>query len=480
MILQNSYQKIWKTALLPCLDFIFLSLGILVVFFVRYRWFDENFLQGRKISTRDYIFFDIGISLVIVTFYALLGLYQINRKRALWQTSIRLFLGIYIVILFLITYFFFSEYNADLLPNGVPISRFIMATVGLFAFASVFLGRVIFALIEELIYALGLGKINVAVVGQKDPKLIKNLQKERYTRLVHTFSNLDEDSLAKLEHMIERNTLAEIYILKYLNQTYLHSLANLCERFKVNLIISPETLVDFYAVKLKPIYFKNKTFLEIQRSNLDGWNVVFKRVFDSVFAICFIAVFWWLYVLIAIMIKLDSKGPIFYSSQRVGPDGKTFLAFKFRRLKQEFCTSEEDSKNLALEAKLIDQKDQRNDGILYKIVDDPRSTKVGRFIEKYSLDELPQFFNVLLGNMSVVGPRPHQPREVAKYRKHHFHVLNIKPGISGYAQINGRSDLDFETEVKLDIFYLENWSFWLDLKIILLTPLTMLFNRHRS
>ncbi len=111
--------------------------------------------------------------------------------------------------------------------------------------------------------------------------------------------------------------------------------------------------------------------------------------------------------------------------------------------------------------------------------DDPRRTKLGRFLEKTSLDELPQFFNVLIGNMSLVGPRPHQPIEVAKYEKWHKKVFNLKPGITGMAQISGRSDLDFDEEVKLDTYYIENWSLWLDIKILLKTPLVVLFRRHR-
>ena len=115
-----------------------------------------------------------------------------------------------------------------------------------------------------------------------------------------------------------------------------------------------------------------------------------------------------------------------------------------------------------------------------QIQNDPRSTKIGQFLEKTSLDEIPQFINVLIGNMSVVGPRPHQPREVAKYENSHYKVLNIKPGITGMAQVNGRSDLKFEQEVDLDCQYLENWTFWLDLKIIVMTPIVLLFKRHKG
>src|SRR3989338_4636640 len=118
-------------------------------------------------------------------------------------------------------------------------------------------------------------------------------------------------------------------------------------------------------------------------------------------------------------------------------------------------------------------------GPIYKIVDDPRVTPVGRFLRRWSIDELPQFFNVILGDMSIVGPRPHQPREVAKYAASHKLVLFIKPGVTGLAQISGRSDLSFEEEIALDAFYMEHWRLWLDVVIFLKTPLA-LFRRRRA
>jgi lipopolysaccharide/colanic/teichoic acid biosynthesis glycosyltransferase len=122
-------------------------------------------------------------------------------------------------------------------------------------------------------------------------------------------------------------------------------------------------------------------------------------------------------------------------------------------------------------------KNLRKDGPLVKIQDDPRITRVGKFIRRFSIDELPEIFLVLRGDMSLVGPRPHLPEEVAKYERHHKKVLTIKPGITGMAQISGRSDLTFEEEVKLDTYYIENWSIFLDLTIILRTPLAILKRR---
>ena len=125
----------------------------------------------------------------------------------------------------------------------------------------------------------------------------------------------------------------------------------------------------------------------------------------------------------------------------------------------------------------VSHLNERKDGPLFKIKDDPRVTGVGRFIRKYRLDELPQFINVLKGDISLVGPRPHQPDEIVKYEKHHKKVLSVKAGATGLAQVSGSSNLPFEEEVFLDSFYLENWSFFQDIKIILKTVVKMLSDK---
>ena len=167
-----------------------------------------------------------------------------------------------------------------------------------------------------------------------------------------------------------------------------------------------------------------------------------------------------------------------YKNDRVGKEGKMCKLFKFRSMLIQYCTGNEYAKETAeeYERELI-RKQNSKDGPVYKIADDPRVTRVGRFIRRWSIDELPQLFNVFLGNMSLVGPRPHQPREVAKYEFHQKKVLDIKPGVTGMGQISGRSDLTFEEEVKIDTYYIENWTILLDLAIVLRTPLAVLKGR---
>ncbi|MDB9524961.1 sugar transferase [Oscillatoria sp. CS-180] len=166
---------------------------------------------------------------------------------------------------------------------------------------------------------------------------------------------------------------------------------------------------------------------------------------------------------IAIAIKIDSPGPVFYSQERYGLHGKTFHIWKFRSM----IANADDLKTL------IENQVQ---GQLFKNEDDPRITRVGRFLRRTSLDEFPQFWNVFKGDMSLVGTRPPTHDEVAKYEAHHWERLNVKPGITGQWQVNGRSSIkDFEEVVKLDLLYQEIWNPLYDLKLILKTIFYVLF-----
>lgn len=161
----------------------------------------------------------------------------------------------------------------------------------------------------------------------------------------------------------------------------------------------------------------------------------------------------------SIVILLESRGNPFYMSRRVGRSGEIFSMIKFRSMVQDAEKRKQD----------ILGANERTDGPLFKITHDPRVTRFGRFMRKWSIDELPQIFNVFLGDMSFIGPRPHLPEEVEQYTDKQRQVLTIKPGITGMAQVYGRDTNTFDREIELDLFYIENWSLLLDTKIFLLT-----------
>ncbi|MBR6643585.1 MAG: sugar transferase [Lachnospiraceae bacterium] len=190
-----------------------------------------------------------------------------------------------------------------------------------------------------------------------------------------------------------------------------------------------------------------------------------KRVIDIFGSLVGIILFSPIMLLAAIAIKLDSKGPVLFKQQRAGLNGRPFKMYKFRSM----CVDAEE-----LKEKLREQNEVK-DGMMFKIKDDPRITRVGKFIRKTSIDELPQFFNVLLGSMSLVGTRPPTMDEVAKYERSHWRRMSIKPGITGMWQVSGRSQItDFDEIVELDTEYIDKWSIWFDFWIMIKTVFSLL------
>jgi exopolysaccharide biosynthesis polyprenyl glycosylphosphotransferase len=186
--------------------------------------------------------------------------------------------------------------------------------------------------------------------------------------------------------------------------------------------------------------------------------LVLKRGLDIFFSSLVLLALAPLLLLVAILIKLDSPGPVFYSSERIGKKGHVFRCTKFRTMVRDAEKKRADIMHM-----------NERDGVLFKISNDPRITRIGRILRKYSLDELPQFFNVLRGDMSVVGPRPPIASEVKEYKLSHLRRLDVTPGITGLWQVQGRQDPSFDSYISLDVTYIENWSIWLDIKIIVRT-----------
>ena len=211
------------------------------------------------------------------------------------------------------------------------------------------------------------------------------------------------------------------------------------------------------------------------REPLSDAERLVKRFSDIVISALALAVFSPIWLVISLLIKFDSRGAILFKQERVGMDGRIFLCYKFRTMKADA----DDAIHREAYLKNIEGATEANAGddekpVFGKVKNDPRITKIGKFLRRTSLDELPQFLNVLKGDMSIVGPRPPIPYEVENYELWHRKRLDMKPGITGLWQVSGRNRLTFDEMVRIDIFYIENWSLWLDLKIVLLTLPAML------
>jgi exopolysaccharide biosynthesis polyprenyl glycosylphosphotransferase len=245
------------------------------------------------------------------------------------------------------------------------------------------------------------------------------------------------------------------------------------EQIRVSLLLFPEDR----GRKEDEGRFSPLFYPEIFRRNMTnrGADCV-KRVMDVVGSIVALLLFSPLFIIIPILIKLTSPGPVFFRQVRLGRFGKPFTFLKFRSMQVNNDDSiHREFINAFIDNKIQDKSEPGADGAVFKIKNDPRLTPIGNFLRKSSIDELPQFFNVLKGEMSLVGPRPPIPYEVDKYGVWHWYrVLARKPGITGLWQVEGRSLTTFDGMVRLDLQYIRTWSLWLDIKLLLATPMAVL------
>jgi exopolysaccharide biosynthesis polyprenyl glycosylphosphotransferase len=231
------------------------------------------------------------------------------------------------------------------------------------------------------------------------------------------------------------------------------------EKLDIDLLVAP-AVVDVAGPRLHMRPVAGLPLIHVEKPRYHGAKRFQKRFFDVSFSSAVLLLGSPLFLAIALAIKLTSKGPVFYRQERIGMDGEPFRVIKFRTMVDGADALAQELMNLDLVASPRDP---------LKFVDDPRVTSVGRFLRKYSLDELPQFINVLKRDMSVVGPRPQVASEVANYDDHARRRLLVRPGITGLWQVSGRSDLSWDDSIRLDLYYVENWSMVADLLIAVKT-----------
>ena len=272
-------------------------------------------------------------------------------------------------------------------------------------------------------------------------------------------------SIKDLEKIMQEHAIGQVYIMnRKTDLVDIQEYIDIC----LDMGVSVRIIVKLFQAHGAQRYVSSVGTYPVvtyHRVCLDDASKAMKRIIDIIGSLIGIIVFSPIMLVTAIAIKLDSKGPVIFKQKRAGINGSTFMMYKFRSM----CVDAEE-----LKAKLQAQNEVK-DGMMFKIKDDPRITKVGKFIRKTSIDELPQFFNVLFGSMSLVGTRPPTLDEVEKYERTHWRRMSIKPGITGMWQVSGRSEItDFDEIVELDTIYIDKWSIWLDFKIMFKTVLSML------
>jgi exopolysaccharide biosynthesis polyprenyl glycosylphosphotransferase len=431
-------------------------------------------LFGINLPLEKYLWLVFFMAFFMVIIFALSGLYRIRRANGILEDLTHVIISISAGLAGIIIYSFARREWFD--------SRFLIFASWALAILFVIFGRLILRTIQHfLVSHYRVGVHNVLLIGGDRTSNILMEEIKNRPALGYSLVGYSSDlNVEKIKEIVYQKSVDDIILANpNFSREAVLDLIDLCEEKHLNFRFVPN-LFQALTVNVQFDTLSGIPMIELRRTALGGWGRIIKRSTDVLLSLFCLVIFSPLMLLVFILVKLDSPGPAIYKNQRVSPRG-LFSAYKFRSMKIEYCTGPEydkDGRASRLEDELVKKQSGRQ-GPVFKVINDPRRTKLGLFLEKSSIDELPQFFNALMGNMSLVGPRPHMPKEVAGYEKWHKKVFNIQPGITGLAQISGRSEINFDEEAKLDIYYIENWSLWLDLKILLKTPLVVLFGRWR-
>ncbi len=465
-------SELFFSFLLVPIDYLAIIAAGLTAYYLRYSDLFKS-LRPAVLNLKFESYFNIVLLLGIfwLVIFALAGLYTIGSARKLVNEVYRVVLACSTGLMLIVILIFVQRQLFD--------SRFIVLAGWILAIIYVSLARAIIRSIQRIMLSYGIGSKKVIIVGasKTSDMLIGDFSANRGLgfEVVKRARDFELNTAQELEEFIKSNEVDEVIQADpNLSKAETLRLFDFADEHHLTFKYVAD-LLGTKVLKTELTEFAGLPIMEVKKTPLDGWGRILKRICDFIAAIIFIIILSPIFLLTALAIIIDSHGPIFFSRRdddaplfRVGQGGKLFRYFKFRSMRNR-----SDSMRYH---ELADQN-MRVGGPLVKIKDDPRITRVGKFIRRFSIDELPELFLVVTGKMSLVGPRPHLPEEVAKYERHHKKVLTLKPGITGLAQISGRSDLTFEEEVKLDTYYIENWSFLLDLTILLRTPLAVLKGR---
>ena len=405
-----------------------------------------------------YTYLVLIVSFIFLLAYAASGLYSMKTRMKRFEEFVKILVASSAAILAVIIYIFLSQELFN--------SRFLVLGGWFFAILFVSFGRLVVRWLQNIFvakYDFGIHRVMIVGDDEITRKIIDDIRNNpqsgyRVAKHLHN-PEVSEIQLAignpGVDEVILTNTSypAEkvVQLVDFCNENHL------VFKFVPNIYQTLTTNFDIDSINGLPL-------IELKRTALDGWGKVAKRVLDIVGSMAGLIILSPIFAVVAFAVKWETAGPVFVKLKRVSRN-KEFELIKFRSM-----INNAHMVNAYLRTLYNDRPDA---GPLWKMKNDPRITSVGRSIRGYRIDELPQLWNVLCGDMSLIGPRPHQPDEIERYEKHHKRVLSIKAGATGIAQVSVSSDLAFEQEVALDTYYIEHWSIWMDLKIILKTIFKM-------
>lgn len=479
------HELIFSLLKLP-FDFLIVFLAFFIAKYIR--TINESFfwieLLKHYISNNDLIIFSFTFSLILISIFSIHWLYNIKISSSKIKEIFDIIIYSFYSFLFFSVFVYFSQWFIfdTQIPRLIIIYAFFI-TVILIILERFILNKIQQFLLKNWI----IEKRNLIIINNKKDSEIKNILNDIKNAIIYNllwYVNKIDIQSKNISYLWGKNEINDIFKNKNIDEILfiwsdfskkelqeiweLSRIFGIRYRYITNLFDVKKTNTELTLINKIPV-------LEIKTTPLDWFRRIIKRIIDFFLSLIWIIILLPIFIIIWILIKLeDPSWPIIYKNLRVWQKQKKFFLYKFRYMKWKYCIKDsywiknEDDEAFKYEQELIKKRSTRT-WPLYKIKDDPRKTRIWNFIEKYSIDELPQLFNVLIWNMSLVWPRPHQPREVEKYKLHHKRVLTIKPWITWLAQVNWREKNKFEDEINLDLFYIENRTLLLDIKIILKT-----------
>ena len=457
----------WVAIFTALADVLGINAAFAVAYWLRYEleWI-KPVAEAYYVPYRVYLPFALVLTLILLANYTLQGLYDPDKTRSWFDEAQALFSGTATGLFLMVAVFFFYR----------PYFYSRLMLIYAFAFIVVILSllRLIRNLILEHLRKRGIGVTRVLIVGAGDigRRVMRNILAQPNLGY-HVVGFVDDDpekghgyigrfrglgSIDKLPNIVQNEDVDEVIItLPWMYHRKIMSVIAQCERQNVRAKIVP----DLFQMSLSHMTVDDLSgvpLISVREITFRRGEMILKRAMDVVVSLALLVLLAPLMLLIAAAIKLDSPGPVFFKQVRVGKNGRKFVMYKFRSM---YEGAEEELERL----RALNEAD----GPIFKLRDDPRCTRVGRILRRLSLDELPQLYNVLRGEMSLVGPRPPLPSEVAQYKEWHKKRLAVSPGMTGLWQVSGRSQLSFDEMVLLDLYYIENWSPLMDLRILLRT-----------
>ncbi|MCX6601797.1 MAG: undecaprenyl-phosphate glucose phosphotransferase [bacterium] len=455
----------WLPMMASLFDVLAVTGAALLSYYLRFHWPLMQALPPHWKITDTYYYLTFGLVLGVV--YVAISWsyrgYNVRVRQPLDQEVGRILRGSVLALgLVLAAIFFYREFS---------YSRLVFLLTLLFMVPALIVSRSLFQRVQIALFRRGVGVQRVALwgTGEVAAKLWRDFERGRTQgfELVGAVGKPPVENVQPLGEVEQLRDLVFAHDLDLLvmapppeEEDRMNEVMKAAEGLTVELLYCPSA-VEITRSRIRVTEVGGRPILRLKTVPMAGWRYVVKRTLDFAFSALFLLAFSWLYGLIALAVRLDSGRPIFYKQRRVGMDGREFDVIKFRTMRTD------------AEAKT---------GPVWAKGGDPRATRVGRFLRRWSLDELPQFWSVLRGEMSLVGPRPERPHFVEEFSRHIPQYLDrhrVKSGLTGWAQVCGLrgSDSTIEERTEYDLFYVENWSLWFDVRILLRTVVEVIRGR---